>query len=170
MACTPTELHLCLPSGDRRCLTQNVLKIVELQVNQSHSPTNLMTNHMHRKHLSRICHYNQDRIPFITLQSCVLLVYCFGYPCEPVQISHGPWLGLPDLLLLPDEARARVCSRHVAQYLRWTLHFALFYEPVQEEGDYSYQAVSLPRIQSRCVAIPETVSCCFVENFLPAYG
>ena len=30
-----------------------------------------------------------------------------------------------------DEARARVCIRHVAQYLRWTLHFALFYKPVQ---------------------------------------
>ena len=54
------------------------------------------------------------------------------------------------------EARARVCIRHVAQYLRWTLHFALFYEPVQDlkwhcytdaswapEGDYSHQAVAI---------------------------
>ena len=33
-----------------------------------------------------------------------------------------------------DEARARVCItiRHVAQYLRWTLRFALFHEPVHE--------------------------------------
>ena len=49
-----------------------------------------------------------------------------------------------------------VCIRHVAQYLRWTLHFALFYEPVQDlkwhcypdanwapEGDYSHQAVAI---------------------------
>ena len=57
-----------------------------------------------------------------------------------------------------DEARARVCVciRHVARYLRWTLHFALFYEPVQDlkwhcctdaswapEGDYSHQAVAI---------------------------
>ena len=54
-----------------------------------------------------------------------------------------------------DEARARVCIRHVARYLRWTLHFALFYEPIQDlkchcytdaswapEGDYSHQAVA----------------------------
>ena len=34
-------------------------------------------------------------------------------------------------LATSDEARARVCVRHVAQYLRWTLHFALLYEPVQ---------------------------------------
>ena len=59
-------------------------------------------------------------------------------------------------LATSDEARARVCIRHVAQYLRWTLHFALFYEPVQDlkwhcytdaswapEGDYSHQAVAI---------------------------
>ena len=53
-----------------------------------------------------------------------------------------------------DEARARACIRHVAQHVRWTLHFAWFYEPVQDlkwhcytdaswapEGDYSHQAV-----------------------------
>ena len=51
-----------------------------------------------------------------------------------------------------DESRARVCVKHVAQYLKWTLHFALFYEPVTDrkwhcytdaswspEGDYSHQ-------------------------------
>ena len=55
-----------------------------------------------------------------------------------------------------DEARAHVCIRHVAQYLRWTLHFDLFYEPIQDlkwhcytdaswapEGDYSHQAVAI---------------------------
>ena len=31
-----------------------------------------------------------------------------------------------------DESRARVCVKHVAQYLKWTLHFALFYEPVTD--------------------------------------
>ena len=31
-----------------------------------------------------------------------------------------------------SEARARVCIRHVAQNLRWTLHFVLFYETVQD--------------------------------------
>ena len=55
-----------------------------------------------------------------------------------------------------DESRARVCVKHVAQYLKWTLHFALFYEPVTDrkwhcytdaswspEGDYSHQAVAI---------------------------
>ena len=55
-----------------------------------------------------------------------------------------------------DEPRARVCVKHVAQYLKWTLHFALFYEPVTDckwhcytdaswspEGDYSHQAVAI---------------------------
>ena len=55
-----------------------------------------------------------------------------------------------------DESRARVCVKHVAQYLKWTLHFALFYEPVtyrkwhcytdaswSPEGDYSHQAVAI---------------------------
>ena len=31
-----------------------------------------------------------------------------------------------------DEPKARVCVKHVAQYLKWTLHFALFYEPVTD--------------------------------------
>ena len=64
----------------KRCSTQSVLRIDELQVNQTLSPTNLMTKHMHRKHVSSIHHYNQDRIPLIILQSCVLLVCCYGYP------------------------------------------------------------------------------------------
>ena len=34
----------------------------------------------HRKRVSSIHHYNQDRIPLITLQSCVLLACCYGYP------------------------------------------------------------------------------------------
>ena len=55
-----------------------------------------------------------------------------------------------------DKSRARVCVKHVAQYLKWTLHFALFYEPVTDrksqcctdaswspEGDYSHQAVAI---------------------------
>ena len=55
-----------------------------------------------------------------------------------------------------DESRARICVKHVAQYLKWTLHFALFYEPVTDrkwhcytdaswspEGDYSHQAVAI---------------------------
>ena len=55
-----------------------------------------------------------------------------------------------------DESRARVCVTHIAQYLKWTLHFALFYEPVTDrkwhcytdaswspEGDYSHQAVAI---------------------------
>ena len=55
-----------------------------------------------------------------------------------------------------DESRARVCVKHVAQYLKWTLHYALFYEPVTDrkwhcytdaswspEGDYSHQAVAI---------------------------
>ena len=59
-------------------------------------------------------------------------------------------------LAASDEARARVCIRHVAQYLRWTLNFALFYEQVQDlkwhcytdaswapEGDCSHQAVAV---------------------------
>ena len=49
-----------------------------------------------------------------------------------------------------------MCIRHVAHYLRWTLHFALFYEPAQDlkwhcytdaswapEGDYGHQAVAI---------------------------
>ena len=59
-------------------------------------------------------------------------------------------------LATSDEARARLCIRRVAQSLRWTLHLALFYEPVQDlkwhcytdarwapEGDYSHQAVAI---------------------------
>ena len=55
-----------------------------------------------------------------------------------------------------DESRACVCVKHAAQYLKWTLHFALFYEPVTDrkwhcytdaswspEGDYSHQAVAI---------------------------
>ena len=38
--------------------------------------------------------------PLIILQSCVLLVCCYGCPCEHVQIFRGQWLGLPDLLPL----------------------------------------------------------------------
>ena len=47
-------------------------------------------------------------------------------------------------------------SNTLAQYLKWTLHFALFYEPVTDrkwhcytdaswspEGDYSHQAVAI---------------------------
>ena len=57
-----------------------------------------------------------------------------------------------------------MCIRHVAQYFRWALHFALFYEPVQDpncpvvtdaswapEGDYSHQAVAI-RLGSNLVA------------------
>ena len=49
-----------------------------------------------------------------------------------------------------------MCIRHVAQYVRWTLRFALLYEPVQDlkwhcytdaswapEGYYSHQAVAI---------------------------
>ena len=61
-----------------------------------------------------------------------------------------------------DESRARVCIRHVAQYLRWTLHFALFYEAVMDykrhcytdaswslEGDHSHQAIAIYQILSK---------------------
>ena len=64
-----------------------------------------------------------------------------------------------------DESRARVCVKHVAQYLKWTLHFALFYELVTDrkwhcytdaswlaEGDYSH------RHELGCVAISKAVS------------
>ena len=99
-------------------------------------------------------------------------------PLQPGQdpLEHSPvlrlvgvlWVSLrtrPDVawaaaritrLASSEEACARVCIRHVAQYLRWTLHFALFYEPVQDlkwhcytdaiwapEGDYSHQAVAI---------------------------
>ena len=65
-----------------------------------------------------------------------------------------PWVSLrtrPDIawavariarLVSSDEARARVCVRHVAQYLRWTLHFALFYEPVQDLKWHCYTDAS----------------------------
>ena len=43
-----------------------------------------------------------------------------------------------------DEARARVCIRHVAQSLRWTLHFVLFYEPVQDLKWLCYADASWP--------------------------
>ena len=55
-----------------------------------------------------------------------------------------------------DEARARVCIRHVTQYLRRTLHFALLCEPAQDlkwhcytdaswapERDYNHPAVAI---------------------------
>ena len=55
-----------------------------------------------------------------------------------------------------DERQARICLRHVAQYLHWAPHLALFYEPVRRaswdcyadaswspEGDYSHQTVAL---------------------------
>ena len=64
-----------------------------------------------------------------------------------------------------DETRARVCIRNVVQYLRWTLHFALFYEPVKDykwrfytdaswapEGDYSHQAVATYYLGTNLVA------------------
>ena len=66
------------------------------------------------------------------------------------------WAARITRLARSDEARARVCIRHVAQYLRWTLHFALFNEPAQDlkwhcytdaswapEGDHSHQAVAI---------------------------
>ena len=139
----------------RRCLTQSVLKIVELQVNQ-----NLFSDKPHDEP-----HAQKARVKHP--------------PLQPGQdpLDHTPvlrlvgvllWVSLrtrPDIswavaritrLATSDEARARVCIRHVAQYLRWTLHFALFYEPVQDlkwhcytdaswapEGDYSHQAVAI---------------------------
>ena len=47
-------------------------------------------------------------------------------------------------LATSDEARARVCVciRHVTQCLRWTLHFALFYEPVQDLKWHCYTDAS----------------------------
>ena len=53
-----------------RCLTQNASKIVEPLVNLNHSPTSLMSNYMHRKHVSSIHHFNQDRILWNIRQSC----------------------------------------------------------------------------------------------------
>ena len=47
-----------------------------------------------------------------------------------------------------DEVRARVCVcvcvciRHVAQYLRWTLHSALSYEPVKDLKWHCYADAS----------------------------
>ena len=41
-----------------------------------------------------------------------------------------------------DESRARVCVKHVAQYLKWTLHFALFYEPVTDRKWHCYTDAS----------------------------
>ena len=59
-------------------------------------------------------------------------------------------------LATADERQARICIGLVAQYLRCTLHFALFYEPVHKaswdcytdaswsaEVDYSHQAAVL---------------------------
>ena len=70
------------------------------------------------------------------------------------------------------QAQARICIRHVVQYLRWTLRFALCYEPVNVkswscyadarsslEGDYSHQAAvihygaNLVAWQSQCQSL-----------------
>ena len=95
-----------MPSFKRR-LTQSVLKIVELQVHQSHSPTNLMTNHMHSP---------LDHTPVLRLVGVLLWVPLRTRP----DISWA--VAKITRLATSDEARARVCIRHVAQYLRWTLH------------------------------------------------
>ena len=73
-------------------------------------------------------------------------------------LLHGllQYQSLITRLASSGEARTRVCIRHVAQYLRWTLHFAVFYEPIKDykrhcytdaswapEGDYSHQAVAV---------------------------
>ena len=56
-----------------------------------------------------------------------------------------------------DESRARVCVKHVAQYLKWTLHFAFFYEPVTDRKWHCYtdaKLVTRGRLQSS--------SCCYL--------
>ena len=96
----------------------------------NHSPTSHMLNHMRRKHWSSI-HYNRAKIVWNILQLLVWLVFCYGCPCEHVLILHGRLPGLPDSQALMKLVLVCVCILHVALYLRRTLHFALFYEPVR---------------------------------------
>ena len=155
-------------------------------MNQSHS----LTNHMHAP-----IHAQKARVKHPPLQA--------GQdPLEhtPVLRLVGVlfWVSLrarPDIawvvaritrLASSDEARARVCIRHVTQNLRWTLHFALFYEPVKDckwhcytdaswapEGDYIHQAGAV-YLELSCMAVSAIISCCVYpvlkQSLLHLYG
>ena len=138
----------------KRCLTQSVSRIAELQVNESFSDKPHVEPHAQK---ARVKHSplqpGQDPLehtPVLRLVGVLLWVClrtCPDQAWAAARIAR---------LTSSDEARAHACIRHAAQYLRWTLHFALFYEPVQDtkwhcytdaswapEGDYSHQAVAV---------------------------
>ena len=140
-----------MPSS-RRCLG-SISKIEEHQENLTRIPTNL--NIMLRRHVLNTQYFDLNKIHWNILQFLRLVGVLL-------------WVSLrtrPDIswavaritrLASSDESRARVCVKHVAQYLKWTLHFALFYEPATDrkwhcytdaswspEGDYSHQAVAI---------------------------
>ena len=85
---------------------------------------------MHRKHGPSIHHIKQDKIhssaPVLRLVGVLLWLSLRTRPDSAWAVARITRLASS------DESRARVCIRHVAQYLRWTLHFALFYEPVKD--------------------------------------
>ena len=76
-----------------------------------------------------------------------------------------------------DESHARICIRHVAQYLRWTLHFTLFYELSRiVSGIVARIQVGHQKVitaikpwpftldQPGCLAVSLKTSCCLVKR------
>ena len=137
----------------KTCLTQKCLKDRRTPGEPESSPTSHMLKHKkaHVKHPPLQPGQDPlDHIPVLRLGGDLLWASLRTRPDIAWAVARITRLATS------DEARARVCFRRVAQYLRWTLQFALFYEPVQDlkwhcymdaswapEGDYSHQAVAI---------------------------
>ena len=118
MAGSSTELHTCLSPRD-------YLKDRRTP-GEPDSYSNKPDHHAHKARVKHpVLRPDQDPLEHTPILRLVGVLLWVSLRTRP-DISWA--VAKITRLASSDETSARVCVKHVAQYLKWTLHFVLFYE------------------------------------------